>query len=44
MTKADEPAAHCEIYPKAKAWVIEDVRKIKPFPVIGKLGFFEVER
>jgi len=42
MTRADEKAACCEIYNGAFAWVLEDIRRINPFPVKGKLGLFEV--
>jgi hypothetical protein len=43
MAKEDERAAGCETYPSAQAWVLENVRKIEPFPVKGSLGLFEVE-
>ena len=43
MTKNDEAAACCEIYPNAFAWVLEDVRPVKPFPVRGQLGVYDVE-
>ncbi|HOV64004.1 MAG TPA: ASCH domain-containing protein [Spirochaetia bacterium] len=42
MTKRDEVAACCGIYPGAYAWVLEFVRRIKPFPVRGQLGLYEV--
>ncbi len=42
MTEQDEPAACCKIYPKAWAWILEDIRPIKPFPVKGALGIYEV--
>ena len=41
MTKADERAACCDIYPNAVSWVFEDVRRIRPFPVKGALGVFQ---
>ncbi|MXZ44830.1 MAG: ASCH domain-containing protein [Gammaproteobacteria bacterium] len=41
MTRRDRNAACCEIYPNAVSWVLENVRKIKPFPVTGALGIFE---
>lgn len=43
MTKADEFAACCTIYPKARAWILANVRRVKPFPVKGKLSIFEVD-
>lgn len=43
MTAIHEAAAKCAVYPKAWAWILEDVRVIEPFPVKGKLGLFEVE-
>jgi ASCH domain len=42
MTKRDEVAAHCEVYPNAFAWVLANVRPITPFPVRGRLGLYEV--
>ena len=43
MTKADEDAAQCSIYPNAFAWILQNVRSIEPFPVKGKLGLYEVD-
>ncbi len=43
MTKLDEAAACCEVYPDAKAWVLRNIRPIEPFPVKGKLRIFEVD-
>ena len=42
MTKEDEDEAMCEIYPNAFSWVLKDIVQIKPFPVKGKLGIYEV--
>lgn len=42
MTLADQDAALCDIYDGAFSWVLEDIRKIKPFPVKGQLGLYEV--
>lgn len=42
MTFADEAKACCEIYPGAYAWILENIRPIKPFPVKGQLGIYEV--
>jgi hypothetical protein len=41
MTRADELAARCPIYANAKAWVLENVRRLEPFPVKGSLGIYE---
>jgi len=43
MTKLDEHLACCEIYDGAWSWFLLDVRPIKPFPVKGMLGLFEVD-
>lgn len=43
MVRGDEPAACCEIYPDAHAWLLHNIQKIEPFPVRGKLGLYEVE-
>jgi hypothetical protein len=42
MTQSDEPAACCARYPGAFSWVMRDIRKIKIFPVRGKLGLYDV--
>jgi len=43
MTRADEMAACCKLYPGAYAWELENIRPIKPFGVRGSLGFYEVQ-
>lgn len=43
MTLEDQRAACCEIYPGAYAWILSDIRQIKPFPVKGMLGIYEVK-
>lgn len=46
MTTADEREAMCEVYGngrwKAKSFFLRNIRRIKPFPVIGELGIFEI--
>jgi len=42
MTKADEKAAMCELYPGAYSWILCDVRRIEPFAVKGSLSLYEV--
>lgn len=41
MTRKDERAACCRVYPDAQAWVLRDVRKIAPVPVKGSLGIYD---
>jgi hypothetical protein len=43
MTRQDEPAARCGVYPNAYSWVLGNIRKIHPFPVRGKLGIYNVK-
>jgi hypothetical protein len=44
MTKADEKAACCPVYPRANAWMLRNVMVLtKPFPVKGKLSLFDVQ-
>lgn len=43
MTKDDESKACCEIYPKAQAWILENIRPIQPFPIKGSLGIYNVD-
>ena len=43
MTKDDEKLACCEIYDGAYSWVLEDVERIEPFAVTGRLGIYNVE-
>jgi len=42
MTKEDETAAICVLYPGAYAWLLADVKPIEPFPVKGSLGLYDV--
>lgn len=44
MERDDNIAAGCEIYPRAKAWRLADVRRVAvPFKVKGRLNLFTVE-
>jgi len=43
MTKDDETFACCNYEPGLYAWVIQDVRKIRMFPVTGQLSLFDVD-
>ena len=43
MDEDDEKKACCEIYPKACAWILRDIKAIDPFPVKGQLNLFEVD-
>jgi hypothetical protein len=42
MSKRDELRACSRLYPGAFAWVLDNVRPVKPFPVSGKLRLYEV--
>ena len=42
MTEADAAAACCEVYPRARAWVLANVRPITPVPVVGQLGLYRL--
>ena len=41
MTIDDEEAARCQLYTRAQAWVLENIRAIEPFPIKGQRGVFE---
>ncbi len=47
MTKEHEAAAMCEVYGegrwKAKSFFLRNIRRIKPLPVKGQLGIFDVD-
>ena len=43
MTKEDQKKACCKIYDRAHSWFLENVTPIKPFPVKGQLGIFDVD-
>lgn len=44
MTIEDEGPARCRVYPRAKAWVLQDAVKVIDGPKVrGTLGLFEVE-
>jgi hypothetical protein len=42
MTKADEPAARCEVYDRAVAWCFGKRWDLLPFRVRGERGLFTV--
>ncbi len=43
MWKAHEMKAKCKHYPGAYSWFLEDVIKIDPIEINGKLGLWEVD-
>ncbi|HPA47471.1 MAG TPA: ASCH domain-containing protein [bacterium] len=43
MRKRDEKMALCESFDGAYSWVLENIRPIKPFPVRGQKGIYEVK-
>ena len=42
MTPDDTEAACCEYF-DAYSWVLDDIRRIEPFPVKGQLGLYTVK-
>jgi hypothetical protein len=42
MTEKHEALACCLVYPGAFAWLLRNVRPVKPFKVAGKLRLFEI--
>jgi len=43
MTADDETAACCKVYRGAWAWMLTNVRRVKPWPIRGQLRIFDVE-
>jgi hypothetical protein len=43
MKKGDEKKALCELFTDCYSWILKDVKKIEPFPVKGKLGFYDID-
>jgi hypothetical protein len=43
MTKDHEKKACCEIYHRAKSWILDNVTPIDTFPVKGQFGLFDVD-
>lgn len=43
MTVEDEPAAGIQAFPGAYAWVLGEVTPLRPIPISGRLGLFDVE-
>ena len=44
MLVEDQSPARCQWYSGAWAWVLEDIRKIQPFSVRGRLKLYDVKR
>lgn len=42
MTKLDKKKACYKFCPGAQSWHLKNIRKVKPFPVKGRLSFYEV--
>ncbi len=42
MVRNDEEEACCEWYSGAFAWVLTNVRRVKPIPIRGQLGVYDV--
>lgn len=43
MVKADEKLACIKVYPKAHSWFLKNIKKIKPIPVKGSLGIYNLD-
>jgi len=43
MTKQDEKLACCAIYPKAIAWMLGNVRRVRVFPMKGQRRVYDVD-
>ena len=43
MCQRDVERACCDVYPRAWAWLLRDIRPIEPFPVKGSLGIFDLK-
>lgn len=43
MTKEDEAAACIALYPRAKAWMLGNLRLVKPVEISGQLGVYDVD-
>ena len=43
MEKKDEKKACVKVYPRAHSWFLRNLRPIKPFPVKGSLGIYNLE-
>jgi hypothetical protein len=42
MKLEDEEAAMCEVYMRAHSFLLRNIRKLKPYPVKGELGIFDL--
>jgi len=43
MVSDDEEEACCDWYSGAFAWVLTNIRQVRPIPVRGQLGLFEID-
>jgi hypothetical protein len=43
MTVEDEEAACIALYPRAKAWMLGNLRRVRPVQLKGQLGVYEVD-
>jgi len=43
MKYTDVGEACCPVYPGAVAWKLANVRLVKPFPITGSLGLYQVD-
>lgn len=43
MTRDDEPAARCQLFDGAFAWVLAEIRQVIPFRVRGQQGLYNID-
>lgn len=43
MKRTDEISALCKKHAGTMAWVLTDIKRIKPFPVRGRMGLYDVK-
>lgn len=43
MIELDEPAACCEFYEGAYAWVLSNIRKVVPVSIRGQMGLYQID-
>lgn len=42
MRPSDEEQAYCHIYPGDYSWILQNIRRVQPVSITGRLGIYEV--